>query len=90
MPTYRLPRSACNATPLDEVGMTSDTQRVEVPTTALSWYADEESDHIAGLLHPPSEYGSAQQPVAPPPDEEGRAGQPAGFQDLIKMQKASL
>jgi len=68
--------------------MTSDTQRVEVPTTALSWYADEESDHIAGLLHPPDEYGSAQQPVGPPPDEEGRAGQPAGFQDLITDAKS--
>ena len=46
MPTYRLPQSACNVTPLDEVGMTSDTQRVEVPTTALSWYADEENDQL--------------------------------------------
>ena len=66
MPTYRLPQSACNVTPLDEVGMTNDTQRVEVPTTALSWYADEESDHIAGLLHPPGECGSAEQPSLRP------------------------
>ena len=70
--------------------MPSDTQRVEVPTTALSWYADEESDRIAGLVHPPGEYGSAAQPVAPTPDEEGRAGQPASFQELVTDAKGSL
>jgi hypothetical protein len=42
MPTYRLPQSVCNVTPLDEVGMTSDTRRVEVPTKTFSWYAQEE------------------------------------------------
>ena len=67
MPTYRLPQSVCNVTLLDEVGMTSDTQRVEVPTKALTWYADEESDRIAGLAHPPADDGSVEQPVAPFP-----------------------
>jgi hypothetical protein len=68
---------------LDEVGMTSDTQRVEVPTKAVSWCTDEESDRIAGLVHPPADDGSAEQPVAPSADEASRAGPPASFRDLV-------
>ena len=84
MPTYRLPQSVCNVTPLDEVGMTSDTRRVEVPTKTLSWYAQEGSDSIEGPSHPPGDAGGAEQLVQPLPHEEhSRAAQPANFQDLV-------
>jgi hypothetical protein len=63
--------------------MTSDTQRVPVPTKASTWYADEQGDRIAGLAHPPADDGSVEQPAAPFPNEESRAGQPANFQDLV-------
>ena len=88
MPTYRLPQSVGNVTPLDEVGMTSDIQRVEVTTKPLSWCTVEESDRIAGLVHPPADDGSAEQPVAPSADEESRAGQPASFRDLVSDAKS--
>lgn len=60
--------------------MTSDTRRVEVPTKALSWYAQEESDRIEGLAHPPGDAGGAEQPDETfPREEHSRAGQPANF-----------
>ena len=84
MPTYRLPQSVCSVTPLDEVGMTNEAQRVAVTTKAFSWYAQEESDRIAGLAHPPVGAGGGQQPVELLPHEEhSRAGQPVNFQDLV-------
>ena len=91
MPTYRLPQSVCSVTPLDEVGMTNEAQRVAVTTKAFSWYAQEESDRIAGLAHPPVAVGGCQQPVELLLSEEhSRAGQPVNFQTSSQTPVASL
>ena len=88
MPTYRLPQSVCNIIPSDEVGMTSDTQDVKVPSRSLCWYTDEESDHIAGLSQLPAEGGSAEQLVVWPAHRDSSVEQPASFQDLVTDAKS--
>jgi len=84
MPTYRLPQSICNVIPLDDVGMTCDGQRVEVPASPLRWCTDEEGHHIAGLVRTSKYIDSAEQPVVPISGEAASsAGQPVIVEDYI-------